>query len=109
MQAFINHPEVLSVSGQGDTKASVEFNHSLRAQLWVHPPERWGTALVYATGSKDHNVRLRELAIKQGLSLSDQAFARPDGSEILTLITCHPFYFVGPAPDRFIVRAVRVL
>ncbi len=83
MQAFTGHPEVVAISGQGETKASVEFNHGLRAQLWVHPPERWGTALQYATGSKDHNVRLRELALKQGLSLSDQAFARPDGSEIL--------------------------
>jgi DNA polymerase (family 10) len=83
MQAFITHPQVLSVISQGETKASVEFYHGLRAQLWVHPPERFGTALQYATGSKDHNVRLRELALKQGLSLSDQAFAYPDGSEIL--------------------------
>jgi DNA polymerase (family 10) len=49
----------------------------------VHPPERFGTALQYATGSKDHNVRLRELALKRGLSLSDQAFLKPDGSELL--------------------------
>jgi sortase A len=32
-----------------------------------------------------------------------------DGHEILTLVTCYPFYFVGPAPDRFIVRAARVI
>ena len=32
-----------------------------------------------------------------------------DGSDILTLVTCYPFYFVGPAPDRFIVRAERVI
>ena len=83
MAAFTGHPDVIRVSGQGETKASVEFQGGLRAQLWVHPPERWGTALQYATGSKDHNVRLRELALKQGLSLSDQAFTRPDGSEFL--------------------------
>ncbi len=83
MEAFTHHPWVRQVVSQGDTKASVEFEHNLRAQLWVHPPERFGTALCYATGSKDHNVRLRELALKQGLSLSDQAFLRPDGSEIL--------------------------
>lgn len=83
MEAFVNHPDVIQVSGQGETKASVEFRHGIRAQLWVHPPERWGTALQYATGSKDHNVRLRELALKQELSLSDQAFTRSDGSEIL--------------------------
>src|SRR3972149_2621191 len=76
-------PGVQRVLGSGETKTSIEFRNGLRAQLWVHPPERFGTALQYATGSKEHNVRLRELALKQGLSLSDQAFTRPDGSEIL--------------------------
>jgi DNA polymerase (family 10) len=83
MRAFTGHRQVIRVLGQGETKASVEFDNGLRAQLWVHPPERFGTALVYATGSKDHNVRLRELALKQGLSLSDQAFLQPDGTELL--------------------------
>ncbi len=64
MQAFTGLPDVARVVGQGEVKASVEFSHNLRAQLWVHPPERFGTALQYATGSKDHNVRLRELALK---------------------------------------------
>jgi len=83
MDAFVGHPQVLEVLGHGEIKSSVEFNNNIRVQLWVHPPERFGTALQYATGSKDHNVRLRELAIKKGLSLSEQAFTRPDGSEIL--------------------------
>lgn len=83
MEAFTNLPEVLQVIGSGKTKSSVEFNNGLRAQLWVHPPERFGTALQYATGSKDHNVRLRELALKKGLSLSEHSFARDDESEIL--------------------------
>jgi DNA polymerase (family X) len=71
------------VLSKGDTKSSVEYRNGLRAQLWVHPPERYGTALQYATGSKDHNVRLRELALKQELSLSEHALTRKDGSEIL--------------------------
>lgn len=83
MEAFTSLPEVLQVIGSGKTKSSVEFNNGLRAQLWVHPPERFGTALQYASGSKNHNVRLRELAIKQGLSLSEHAFTREDQSEIL--------------------------
>lgn len=82
MAAFVSQPNVFHILGQGDVKASVEFNNRIRAQLWVHPPDQWGTALVYATGSKDHNVRLRELALKQGLSLSDHSFLKPDGSEI---------------------------
>ena len=83
MKAFVDHPDVVRVLGSGEMKSSVEYNHGLRAQLWVHPPERFGTALVYATGSKDHNVRLREYALKQGLSLSEHALTREDGSEIL--------------------------
>ena len=56
----------------------------MRAQLWVHPPEKFGTALVYATGSKDHNVRLREIALAKGLSLSEHSFAKVKGKgEIL--------------------------
>jgi DNA polymerase (family 10) len=82
MDAFVNRKDVARVLGKGETKSSVEFTHGLQAQLWVHPPEHWGTALVYATGSKDHNVRLREYALKKGFSLSEHSLARKDGSEI---------------------------
>lgn len=84
MAAFTTLPEVIRVLGKGETKASIEFADGLRAQLWVHPPERFGTALQYATGSKDHNVQLRQLALEKGLSLSEHALTRTDGSgEIL--------------------------
>jgi len=84
MDAFVNRPDVVEIIGHGSTKSSVEFNNGLRAQLWVHPPERFGTALQYATGSKDHNVRLRELALDRGYSLSEHALTRTDnGDEIL--------------------------
>ena len=84
MQAFTTLPGVLRVLGRGETKASIEFNDGVRAQLWVHPPERFGTALQYATGSKDHNVHLRELALEKHLSLSEHALLKTDGSgEIL--------------------------
>jgi sortase A len=52
--------------------------------------------------------RYRVLSTKV-VSPHDVAVLNPDGHEILTLITCYPFYFIGPAPDRFIVRAARVL
>ncbi len=42
------------------------------------------------------------------VSPSDVTVLESDGHEVLTLVTCYPFYFVGPAPDRFIVRATRV-
>lgn len=83
METFLAFPEVGRVRGQGETKASVELVDGLRVQLWVHPPERFGTALQYATGSQAHNVRLRELAQDQALSLSEHAFKAEDGAEIL--------------------------
>jgi DNA polymerase (family 10) len=61
----------------------------------VHPPERFGTALQYATGSKEHNVRLRELALKQDLSLSDQAFLRKDGTVVLCAEEEEVYEFLG--------------
>ncbi len=87
MQAFTSLPGVLRVLGHGETKASIEFNDGVRAQLWVHPPERFGTALQYATGSKDHNVRLRELALEKHLSLSEHALLKTDGSGEITCAT----------------------
>ena len=84
MEAFVNQGRVARVLGHGTIKSSVEFTNGIRAQVWVHPPEKFGTALQYATGSKDHNIRLRELALSKGLSLSEHALTRvDDGTEIL--------------------------
>jgi DNA polymerase (family 10) len=83
MQAFVSQKDVARVLGQGTTKSSIEFKDGIRAQLWVHPPEKFGTALQYATGSKDHNVRLREIALDKGLSLSEHALTKKNGREIL--------------------------
>ncbi len=83
MEAFTHHSDILEVQAKGETKASVEFRNNLRSQLWVYTPERFGTGWLYATGSKDHNVRLRELALKRNLSLSDASFLREDQSELL--------------------------
>jgi DNA polymerase (family 10) len=83
MEAFATQPNVARIEGRGPTKTSVEFANGVRAQVWVHPPEKFGTALQYATGSKDHNVRLRELALSQGYSLSEHSLKKEDGTEVL--------------------------
>jgi DNA polymerase (family X) len=84
MEAFVNLKGVSRVLGKGDTKASIEFTDGVRAQVWVHPPERFGTALQYAIGSKDHNVKLRQIALDKGLSLSEHALTKVKGKgEIL--------------------------
>jgi DNA polymerase (family X) len=84
MEAFVNLPGVSRVLGKGETKSSIEFTDGVRAQVWVHPPEKFGTALQYATGSKDHNVQLRQIALAKGLSLSEHSLTKTNGKgEIL--------------------------
>lgn len=71
MKAFVGMPEVLNVSAKGDTKASARFNWGLDVDLRVVPKESYGAALMYFTGSKDHNVVLRSLALKKGYTLNE--------------------------------------
>ena len=93
--AFAAAPNVARVTGQGTVKAGVEFHNGMRAQIWVHQPERFGTALQYATGSKEHNVRLREMALDKDLSLSDQSFLRKDGTELLCATEAEVYHELG--------------
>ncbi len=83
MRAFSSHPHVAELLLSGPTKTSVRLHNGLQADLRVLEPQRWGAALQYFTGSQAHNIRLRELAQKQGLSLSEYGFKRQDGSEIV--------------------------
>jgi DNA polymerase (family 10) len=79
MDTFVHLPQVESISGHGPTKSSVTLVNGMQVDLRVLPGERWGTLLAYFTGSKDHNVRLREMALKKGLSLNEHAFTPMDG------------------------------
>ena len=83
MEWFTSHPECHRILGKGESKSSIELNNGINVQLWAQPPERFGTLLQFVSGSKEHNVRLRELAQKKGLSLNEQAIIRDDGSEML--------------------------
>ncbi len=71
MDYFVSMPEVLKVLAHGDTKSSVKLRNGMDADLRVLPEESYGAALNYFTGSKTHNVALRQIAIKKGLTLSE--------------------------------------
>lgn len=71
MSYFCQMDNVETVLGSGSTKSSVILLNGLQVDLRVLPMEKWGTLLSYFTGSKAHNLRLRELALKQGLSLNE--------------------------------------
>jgi DNA polymerase (family 10) len=71
MKAFLEMPFVEAVLAQGGTKASVRVQDDLQVDLRVVDSQSWGAAMHYFTGSKAHNIRMRERAIKQGLKLNE--------------------------------------
>ncbi len=71
MKAFRSLPQVQETLLGGETKTRVRLKSGLECDLRVVEPKHWGTALQYFTGSKQHNIELRELALKQGWSLSE--------------------------------------
>ena len=68
---FLGLPQVAHVYGSGPTKTNVRLKNGLDCDLRVVPEKSWGAALNYFTGSKDHNVALREIAIKKGWKLNE--------------------------------------
>jgi DNA polymerase (family 10) len=71
MQAFTTHDTVADVLGRGDTKSSVKLHSGLQVDLRAVPEASFGAALMYFTGSKEHNIELRKLAIEKGWSLNE--------------------------------------
>jgi len=71
IDTLVHLPSVIEVTGRGDTKASVRHQDGLAIDLRVVEPAAFGAALQYFTGSREHNVRLRQLAIQRGLKLSE--------------------------------------
>src|SRR3954453_307508 len=69
--AFVGLPEVVRVLGQGATKASVLTGSGLQVDLRIIPKEHFGAALMYFTGSKEHNVKLRSRALDMGMTLNE--------------------------------------
>ena len=71
IEAFVSLPSVLDVVGAGGTKAAVHHREGIQIDLRVVDPDAVGAALQYFTGSKDHNVRLREMASRRQLKISE--------------------------------------
>jgi DNA polymerase (family 10) len=71
MSAFVNLPVVDHVVARGPTKSSILSTGGAQIDVRVVEPESFGAALQYFTGSKEHNIRLRELGVRRGLRLSE--------------------------------------
>ena len=71
MNYFTSLPVVSRILAKGHTKSSVVLTNNMQADLRVLDPKNYGAALNYFTGSKEHNVRLRQIAIKNGYKFSE--------------------------------------
>jgi DNA polymerase (family 10) len=70
-QSFLSYPDVERVLAQGKTKCSVRLRSGLQADLRIVPPESFGAALHYLTGSKAHNIAIRTLGVRKGLKINE--------------------------------------
>lgn len=75
---FVQLPGVTQVLAQGQTKSSVRTDQGVQVDLRIVESENFGAALMYFTGSKEHNVAMRQRAIKMGMSLNEYALTKDD-------------------------------
>ena len=78
MQAVVNHPLAKEVVGSGATKTSILTHSGMQVDVRVVSPDQFGAALVYFTGSKAHNVALRQRAIDRGWLLNEYGLFEGD-------------------------------
>lgn len=83
MDAFVKLPYAARVLALGETKSSIITDDGIQVDLRVVEEDSFGAALQYFTGSKQHNIKLRELAVRAGLKLNEYGvFKEPEGRRI---------------------------
>ena len=97
--AFCTGDWVSEVLARGDTKATVVGHDGLRFDLRVVPAECYGNVLQHFTGSRDHNIALREDAVRRGLSISEYGVTDVESGDVVTHSSEDELYrFLGYAP-----------
>ncbi len=96
MDAFVGAPQVTQVLARGPTRSSVILDVGVQADLRVVEPAAYGAALQYFTGSKEHNVALRERAVRQGLKVNEYGVWRvADGERVAARSEADVYRAVG--------------
>lgn len=81
MDHFLKYPEIANVIGRGPTKSTVLLKSGVQVDLRVLDPKTFGAALHYFTGSKEHNIRIRDLAKRKGLKISEYGVFKVRGEK----------------------------
>jgi DNA polymerase (family 10) len=89
---FVAIPGKLSVEAAGDDKAAIIFPPNIRVDLRITDQARYGSMLQYFTGSKQHNIKLREFALKKGMSLNEYGIKDTATGDVTPFDTEEKFY-----------------
>ena len=92
MEAFTGYGVVDRVLAKGETKSSILTRSGLQVDLRVIPLEVWGAAMIYFTGSKAHNIRIRERAVRAGLKLSEYGLFEAKSGDLIVAETEEEVY-----------------
>jgi DNA polymerase (family 10) len=93
LETFVRHPRIHDVIGHGETKASARFGlEGLQVDVRAVPGASFGAALQYFTGSKQHNVALRQRALSLGLTLNEYGLFKVDSEERVASATEEEIY-----------------
>jgi DNA polymerase (family 10) len=129
MDAFVGYGTVARVLAHGPTKSSIVTTGGLQVDLRVIELAAWGAAMIYFTGSKAHNIRIREMAVRKKLKLNEYGLFRAAGGDLLAADTEEAVYerlglpfieptlredrgeieaaLAGEVPDLITVRQIR--
>jgi DNA polymerase (family X) len=92
MDAFASDQVVERVLAKGEAKTSVLTRQGMQVDLRVVPRDAWGAAMIYFTGSKPHNIRIREMAVRKGLKLNEYGLFKAKSGDLVVAETEEEVY-----------------
>jgi DNA polymerase (family 10) len=81
IERIVSFPGILEVLAKGENKVSIKLRSGMQVDVRLLPPDSFGAAMQYFTGSKNHNVQLRQRALKQGYTLNEYGLVRMEDSK----------------------------
>ena len=92
MGAFASDQVVERIIAKGEAKTSVLTRQGMQVDLRVVPRDAWGAAMIYFTGSKPHNIRIREMAVRKGLKLNEYGLFKAKSGDLIVAETEEEVY-----------------
>jgi DNA polymerase (family 10) len=92
IEEILRFPGIVDVLAKGENKVSFKLRNGMQVDVRLLPPESYGAAMQYFTGSKNHNVSLRQRALKMGYTLNEYGLFRLDNQKLVASATEEEIY-----------------